>query len=78
MVQGETRGLAAAELKPTRDRRLVDSQRHGGRQDEHVGASEGGHPAIDSTEQGMDQSVFETWDILQGQLHFSFNAPRTP
>ena len=76
-MQGEARALAAAELELAGDRRLVDGQGHGRREDQHVGAPERGHSTVDSIEQGMDQPVLGARDVLQGQLDFAFNARRT-
>jgi hypothetical protein len=77
-MQGEARGLAAAELELARDRRPLDGQGDGRREDEHVGAPEGGHSPVDRIEQRTDQPVLGTRDVLQGNLDLSFNARRTP
>ena len=75
-MEGEARALAAAEPEPARDRRLVDGQGHGRREDQHVGAPDRGHPAVDGIEEGMDQPVLGTRDVLQGQLDLAFDARR--
>ncbi len=78
VVKGEARALAAAELEPARDRRLIDGQGHRRRDDQYVIAGGRGQPTVDGVELGMDQSVLGPRDVLQAQLDFSFDARRTP
>ena len=77
VMQGEAGALAAAELEPAGDRRLVDGQGHGRREDQHVGAPDRGHSTVDSVEHGMDQPVFGPRDVLQGQFDLALDARRS-
>ena len=73
-MQGEARALAAVEPELAGDRRRVDGQGHRRRERHHVGAPERDHPTVDGIEQGMDQPVLRTRDVLHGQIDLAFDA----
>ncbi len=74
VMEGEARAFAAAELELAGDRRRVDGQGHRGRERHHVGAPERDHSTVDGIEQGMDQPVLRTRNVLHGQIDLAFDA----
>ena len=71
VLQGEADPLSLMKAQPARGGRPVDRHGHGARQDQDIGATDGGQSPVDRVEEGEHQAVLRS----RGVLHLDLDLP---